>query len=137
MAIHYIRRISLTAFFIVWMCALQLAFSPVGARAEGVVGKYLVKGWDPGVEQIEENAYIGTLEITRRGDEFFLEAEIDGSRYMGVGLQDESSGSISFSFVDHDGEVVGLSVAKAGENGYDVRWTIGSGSVGREIWTRE
>ena len=100
-----------------------------GAAAQkGVVGRYNVEGRTP-----DGAVYSGTVEVVPTGDTLRVTWVIDGQRYLGTGIGDDSFISVSY----RSGNDTGL-VLLVNENGvWSGIWTFAGGtSLGRERWVR-
>ncbi|MCA3336969.1 MAG: hypothetical protein INF90_00445 [Roseomonas sp.] len=100
-----------------------------GAAAQkSVTGSYNVEGRGP-----DGASYRGTVEVVPTGDTFRVTWLIDGQRYLGTGIGDESFISVSY----RSGNDTGLALL-VNENGvWSGIWTYAGGTkLGQERWTR-
>ena len=106
-----------------------LAVLASGAEAQkSVAGSYNVEGRGP-----DGSSYRGTVEVVPTGDTFRVTWLIDGQRYLGTGIGDESFISVSY----RSGNDTGLALL-VNENGvWSGIWTYAGGTkLGQERWTR-
>ncbi len=119
------------------MIALSAAAQPCAAQEPAAlpVGKYDVIGWNPD-ESTPMPSYSGNATIWRVGKTYLFEADMDGERYTGVGLFDETSKTLALQFNGTDGN--GLTLLRFTDGKFEGNWVFGErpSLVGREIWTR-
>lgn len=63
-----------------------------------ITGRYVVTGWNPGVEQIPDKAYEGWAEIEQHGDCYRFVAHIDQQSWEGAGIFIRELGVVSVCF---------------------------------------
>ena len=119
------------------MIVISGAAQPCAAQdaATFPVGKYDVIGWNPD-ETTPIPSYSGNATIWRVGKTYLFEADMDGERYTGVGLFDETSKTLALQFNGTDGS--GLTLLHFTNGRYEGNWVFGEkpSLIGREIWTR-
>lgn len=105
-----------------------------------IAGSYAVSGWNPGSDTTGPPQYQGMVELTAWGEVWKYRGFMDGAAYVGVGVFDAETGSMSLSFRSEDGSESGVTVLKATGDGFSGRWVfegVGSGTLGTETWTRK
>lgn len=112
----------------------------VCAQGANLAGEYTVTGWDPGRDTGDLPDYKGWVELKSWGDAWKYRGFMDGHSYVGVGLFDPATATLSLSFSSEDGAETGLTVLTVSEDGLMGRWVfsgVDDGSPGREKWTRK
>lgn len=127
------RRSSLTALVVLLLLACPFAAS----AADPLAGEWTISGRDPGApEGVSE--YEGRAQLTREGEGYRFEAEVDGSTYRGVGLFDAAAGVFSLAFQCREDQEIGLSQYRLSKGVLEGRWATLSapGEVGLETWRK-
>ena len=127
--------------FVIIVFSLSIASpAPVCAQGADLAGEYTVAGWDPGRDAGDLPDYKGWVELKPWGDAWKYRGFMDGHSYVGVGLYDAATATLSLSFSSEDGAETGLTVLVASGDGFLGRWVfsgVGEGIPGREKWTRK
>jgi len=107
---------------------ILMALAGGAAAQKSVVGRYNVEGRTP-----DGVAYGGTVEVVPTGDTLRVTWVIDGQRYLGTGIGDDSFITVSY----RSGNDTGL-VLLVNENGvWSGIWTYAGGTrLGQERWGR-
>lgn len=107
---------------------ILMALAGGAAAQKSVAGRYNVEGRTP-----DGVAYGGTVEVVPTGDTLRVTWVIDGQRYLGTGIGDDSFITVSY----RSGNDTGL-VLLVNENGvWSGIWTYAGGTrLGQERWVR-
>ena len=118
---------------VLWPASLAtaLAFSIVGARAEGIEGFYRVEGTGPESDQ----AYKGEAQVKKTGDTYTVVWRIGESGHVGTGILTSDVLSIFFQPLDRRG-APGVASFRVIEGKIAAgTWTVLGGKVvGTERW---
>jgi hypothetical protein len=103
-------------------------------------GSYAVAGWNPGSDTSGTPDYTGSVELAGWGEAWKYRGDMDGHSYVGVGVYDEETRTLSLSFCSGDGTESGVTMLKAVPDGFSGKWVfagVGDGACGTEAWTRK
>lgn len=107
-----------------------LVWSAAAAFAADPVGKYTVKGTNPG----GDGKYSGTVSVTKTGDTYRVIWVVDGTRYIGTGIGDKNFMAVSYK----SGNDTGLALYGSDGGNWEGVWTYAGGKqIGTEVWSRE
>jgi hypothetical protein len=125
---------------VIALFSLILSSSALAAGAPDIAGEYVVSGWDPGHSRADVPDYKGWVELTAWGQAWKYRGFMDGMSYVGVGILDAGTGTLSLSFRSEDGAETGVTMLKMTGDGFDGQWVFagsGDGVPGCEIWARK
>jgi hypothetical protein len=110
------------------------------ADTADISGSYAVSGWNPGSDTAGTPDYTGTVELAGWGEAWKYRGEMDGHSYVGVGVYDKETRTLSLSFRSEDGSETGVTMLRAAPDGFSGKWVfagVGDGACGTEAWTRK
>ncbi len=122
------------------LIALVVSYSSICAAGQDLAGPYAVKGWEPGQDQSAKTTYSGTAQLTKRGDVFVYEGDMDGHKYVGVGIFHPESKTLAIHFTEVDSGKMGVAHFSGKPNELIGLWAWlkdKQGKLGKEIWTRK
>lgn len=110
--------------------AAALLLSSAAAFAADPVGKYTIKGTNPG----KDTGYTGTVTVSKTGDTYSVVWVVGGTRYVGTGIGNKDFLAVSYK----SGDSTGLALYGADGEDWAGVWTYAGGrTVGAEVWERE
>jgi hypothetical protein len=109
---------------------VALLWSAVAAYAADPVGKYTIKGTNPG----NNGTYGGTVTVTQTGETYRVIWVVGGTRYIGTGIGNKDFLAVSYK----SGNDTGLALYGSDGGNWTGIWAYsGARQLGSEEWSRE
>lgn len=108
--------------------------------ADGIEGKYDIKGWDPGNAPVGTPDYQGSALLSQWGKTWRYHGVMDDMTYAGAAIYDPDFGTLSLSFTNGDGSERGVTHLRNDGDILKGEWAMdngGKGELGYEIWTKK